>query len=193
MPANHPPVGLPAKYAKSSVPSVSVVQMIDMLGPKALRRCSWRCATKGMLSARFATVRVCAADGALASHWQHLSGLVAWLVYEASSSGERKYYFTNHPPNTPRRTLVRAIKARWACEQAHQQRKDELSLDYHEDRSWLGLHHHALLTMKAFTYLQHRRLTSHLQARKKTVANAPGQPSLPAVRRAASRDSPPVS
>jgi SRSO17 transposase len=186
MPAN-PPVGRPAKYAKPSVPSVSVVQMIAMLGSKALRRCSWRCGNKGMLSARFAAVRVCVADGVLASHWLHLPGQAAWLVCEARSSGERKYYFTNHPPNTPRRTLVRAIKARWACEQAHQQLKDELGLDNYEGRSWLGLHHHALLTMMAFTYLQHRRLASQLQAGKKTKANAPGpppQPTLPAVRRA---------
>ncbi|MCW2950807.1 MAG: putative transposase [Thermoleophilia bacterium] len=41
MPA-HLAVGRPAKYAKPSVPSVSVVQMIAMLGNKAMRRCSWR-------------------------------------------------------------------------------------------------------------------------------------------------------
>jgi SRSO17 transposase len=167
MPANAP-VGRPVKHAKPSVPSVSVVQMIDMLGPKALRRCSWRNGTKGKLSAHFAAVRVCVADGDLISHGQHLPGQAAWLVCEARSSGERKYYFTNHPPNTPRRTLVRAIKARWACEQAHQQLKDELGLDHYEGRSWLGLHHHALLTMIAFSYLQHRRLASALQAGKKT-------------------------
>jgi hypothetical protein len=68
-------------------------------------------------------VRVCIADGVLASHWQHLPGQAAWLVCEARFSGERKYYLTSHPPDTPRRTLVRAIKARWACEQAHQQLK----------------------------------------------------------------------
>jgi SRSO17 transposase len=200
MPAN-PPVGRPAKYAKPSVPSVSVVQMIAMLGSKALRRCSWRCGTKGMLSARFAAVRVCVADGVLASHWQHLPGQAAWLVCEARSSGERKYYFTNHPPNTPRRTLVRAIKARWACEQAHQQLKDELGLDHYEGRSWLGLHHHALLTMMAFTYLQHRRLASHLQAGEKNKSRCPGS-TTPAItasstprysRRAVSRNSPPMS
>jgi hypothetical protein len=72
--------------------------MIAMLGTKAMRRCSWRCGTKGMLSERFAAVRVCVADGILASHWQHLLGQVAWLVCEARSSGERKYYFTNYPP-----------------------------------------------------------------------------------------------
>ena len=164
----NPAVGRPAKYAKPSVPSMSVVQMIETLGPKALRRCSWRSGTKGMLSARFAAVRVCVADGALVSHWQHLPGQAAWLVCEVRSSGERKYYFANHPAGTPRMTLVRAIKARWACEQAHQQLKDELGLDHYEGRSWLGLHHHALLTMMAFGYLQHRRLASALQAGKKT-------------------------
>jgi len=173
MPAN-PAVGRPAKHAKPSVPSVSVVQMIDMLGPKALRRCSWRSGTKGMLSARFAAVRVRVADGDLISHGQHLPGQAAWLVCEARSSGERKYYFTNHPADTPRRTLVRAIKARWACEQAHQQLKDELGLDHYEGRSWLGLHHHALLTMIAFGYLQHRRLASALQAGKKSGTQCTG-------------------
>ncbi len=164
----NPGAGRPAKYPHPSVPSVSVVQMIATLGPKALRRCSWRSGTKGMLSAHFAAVRVRVADGELISHGQHLPGQAAWLVCEARSSGERKYYFTNHPPNTPRRTLVRAIKGRWACEQAHQQLKDELGLDHYEGRSWLGLHHHALLTMIAFSYLQHRRLASVLKAGKKT-------------------------
>ena len=173
MPAN-PPVGRPAKYAKPSVPSVSVVQMIEMLGSKALRRCSWRSGTKGMLSAHFAAVRVRVADGTLVSHGQHLPGQGAWLVCEERSSGERKYYFTNHPADTPRRTLVRAIKARWSCEQAHQQLKDELGLDHYEGRSWLGLHHHALLTMIAFGYLQHRRLAGALQAGKKTGPQCTG-------------------
>ena len=58
--------------------------------------------------------------------------------------------------------------ARWACEQAHQQLKDELGPDHYEGRSWLGPHHHALLTMIAFSYLQHRRLAGALQAGKKT-------------------------
>jgi SRSO17 transposase len=169
-----PPVGRPAKYPRPSAPSVSAWQMIDALGPKALRRCSWRSGTKGMLSARFAAVRVCVADGALVSHWQHLPGQAAWLVCEARSSGERKYYVTNHPADTPRRTLVRAIKARWACEQAHQQLKDELGLDHYEGRSWLGLHHHALLSMIAFGYLQHRRLASVLQAGEKTGIQCTG-------------------
>jgi SRSO17 transposase len=99
MPAN-PPVGRPAKHAKPFVPSVSVVQMIETLGPKALRRCSWHRGTKGMLSTRFAAVQARVAAGELISHGQHLPGQAAWLMCEARPSGERKYYFTNHPTNT---------------------------------------------------------------------------------------------
>ena len=50
-----------------------------------------------------------------------------------------------------------AIKARWSCEQAHQQLKQELGLDHFEGRSWNGLHHHALLSMIAFAFLQKLR------------------------------------
>jgi SRSO17 transposase len=127
-----------------------------------------------MLSARFAAVRGCIADGTLLSHRQHLLSQAAGLVCDACSSGERKYYFTTHPTDTPRRTLLRAIKACWTCEQAHQQLKDEVGLDHYEGRSWLRLHQHALLTMIAFGYLQHQRLASALQAGKKSGTQCTG-------------------
>ena len=41
--------------------------------------------------------------------------------------------------------LAATIKARWICEQAHQQLKEELGLDHFEGRSWQGLHRHALM------------------------------------------------
>jgi SRSO17 transposase len=122
------------------------------------RSVSWRTGTRGPLRAKFAAVRVRVADGPLASKGQHLPGALAWLVGEWRPSGERKYYLTNHPAGTALRTLAAAIKARWVCEQAHQQLKEELGLDHFEGRSWLGLHHHALFTMLAFTFLQHQRL-----------------------------------
>ena len=122
------------------------------------RSVSWRTGTRGPLCAKFAAVRVRVADGLQASKGQHLPGELAWLVGEWRTSGERKYYLTNHPAGTPLRTLAAAIKARWVCEQAHQQLKEELGLDHFEGRSWLGLHHHALFTMLAFTFLQHHRL-----------------------------------
>jgi transposase InsO family protein len=60
--------------------------------------------------------------------------------------------------DTPLRRLAGAIKARWICEQAHQQLKEGLGLDHFEGRSWIGLHRHALMTMIAYAFLQSHRL-----------------------------------
>lgn len=73
-----------------------------------------------------------------------------------------------------RMTLVRAIKANWCCEQGHQQMKDELGLDHFEVRSWLGLHHHALMTMIAFAFLLHRCHNCVKQAGEKTCSHHSG-------------------
>jgi SRSO17 transposase len=71
-----------------------------------------------------------------------------------------KILLSNLPADTAIKSLAGAIKARWICEQAHQQLKVELSLDCFEGRSWTGLHRHALMTMIAYTFLQSRRLTA---------------------------------
>jgi SRSO17 transposase len=39
---------------------------------------------------------------------------------------------SNLPADTPIKMLAAAIKARWVCEQAHQQLKEELGLDHFE-------------------------------------------------------------
>jgi Transposase DDE domain len=106
----------------------------------------------------------------------------AWLIGEHRMSGEKKYYLANLPAKTDLRTLAATIKARWICEQAHQQMKEELGLDHFEGRSWQGLHRHALMTMLAYAFLQHRRLAA--TARKKKNQRRPPQPTLPAVRHA---------
>src|SRR5262249_53321630 len=80
------------------------------------------------------------------------------------------------------RTLAATIKARWICEQAHQQLKEELGLDHFEGRSWQGLHRHALMTMIAYAFLQHRRLAAARREKKNQRAAAPA--ALPAVRHA---------
>ena len=126
--------------------------------PGAFRAVSWRAGTKGPPQAEFAALRVRVADGPVAAGGQHLPGEEAWLVGEHRTSGERKYYLSNLPPDASLETLAALIKARWVCEQAHQQLEDELGLDHFEGRSWRGLHHHALLCQLAFAFLQHLRL-----------------------------------
>jgi SRSO17 transposase len=69
--------------------------------------------------------------------------------------------------------LAVTIKARWICEQAHQQLKEKLGLDHFEERSWQGLHRHALMTMIAYAFLQHRHLTQVGQKKnQRTAASA---------------------
>jgi hypothetical protein len=79
------------------------------------------------------------------------------------------------------RALVVVIKARWVGEQAHQQLKEELGLDHFEGRSWSGLHHHAVLAMIAYAFLQTMRLRQRLPNSQRPNGPPP-QPSLPALR-----------
>jgi SRSO17 transposase len=177
------PRGRPATHPTPTVPSVSAARMIAALGRRAFRRLIWRRGTKGPLAADFAAVRVRVADGSKVTRGRRLPGAPAWLVCERRAGGERKYYLTNHPATASVRTLACAIKARWVCEQAHQQMKEELGLDHYEGRSWHGLHHHALLSMIAFVFLQHWRLT-HPAGGKKTAAHRRAAPAAHAPRRA---------
>jgi SRSO17 transposase len=71
---------------------------------------------------------------------QHMPGDEAWLIGERRATGEHKYYLSNLPTDTTITVLASTIKARWICEQAHQQLKEELGLDHFEGRSWHGLH-----------------------------------------------------
>jgi SRSO17 transposase len=157
-----------------------------MLASARWRTITWRHGTKGPLKAAFAAIRVRVADGpAVRLHGrnnQHLPGEEAWLVGERRSSGERQYSLSNLPPDTDLKRLASIIKARWVCEQAHQQLKEELGLDHFEGRSWRGLHRHALMTLIAFCFLQHQRLAA--VPRGKKPKGPPPQPSLPAIRQA---------
>jgi len=155
--------GRPRKRPVPSHVGHKASEVIAALGEHAFRSVSWRTGSKGRLRARFAACRVRLADGERTSTRARLPGTEAWLVCEQRSD-ERKYYVTNHPPDATMRTLAAAIKARWSCEQVHQQLKEELGLDHFEGRSWRGLHHHALLTMISFAFLQHERLRENKAA-----------------------------
>ncbi len=135
----------------------------------------------GYITDRRIALRIRVADGPpqriLDKGQQHMPGEEAWR----SSSGERKYYLSNLPATVGLKKLAAAVKARWVCEQAHQQMKEELGLDHFEGRSWQGLHRHALMTMIAYAFLQQQRLKE--AKREKRILSGPPQPTLPAIRR----------
>src|SRR5277367_4023321 len=151
--------GRPRKYNIPDRPPISAEALLALA---KWQRVSWRRGTKGRLTCLFAARRVRVADGhkhrMLDNRMQCMPGDEVWLVGERRSTGEQKYYVSNLPPDANLKMLAATIKARWVCEQAHQQLKEELGLDHFEGRSWTGLHRHALMTTIAYAFLQSRRL-----------------------------------
>jgi SRSO17 transposase len=143
------------------VPSEKPVPAESLLAAARWRPIAWRHGTRGPLAAEFAALRVRVADGEVIRTGAHLPGEEVWLIGERRASGEVKYHLSNLPADVPLERLVGLTKARWVCEQAHQQMKEELGLDHFEGRSWHGLHHHALMVMVAMAFLQHLRLAGH--------------------------------
>jgi SRSO17 transposase len=140
------PVAKAGKHRKYHVRDQPPVSTEAMLAKEKWKRISWRLGTKGRLTCLFAACRVRVADGH--KHWmldnrvQCMPGDEAWLVGERRSTGEQEYYVSNLPTDATIKMLVATIEARWVCEQAHQQLKEELGLDHFEGRSWVGLHRH---------------------------------------------------
>jgi SRSO17 transposase len=157
------PTGRAAKHPVPNRPPRSAAEALET---RRWRRITWRNGTKGPLNARFAAVRVRVADGPLNAEHTRLPGAEAWLIGEWRDSGETKCYLSNLPRRTSLRRLAATVKARWSCEQGHQQLKQELGLGDFEGRSWTGLHRHALMTCIAFAYLQHRRLKAAGRGKK---------------------------
>jgi SRSO17 transposase len=170
------PIGRPRKHP---VPSAASVEAAELIEGRAgtFRTISWRTGTKGPLKTAFTALRVRVADGPVMARAQHLPGEEVWLVGEHRATGERKYHLANLPADTTLEVLAALIKARWACEQVHQQLKEELGLDHFEGRSWRGLHHHALLCQLALAFLQHLRLGGEKpQPRGRGRTAAPAEP-----------------
>ena len=165
------PVAGRGRPRQRHIPDILSRPAEEMLTTARWQSVRWRQGTKGALKARFAVIRVRVADGPPqrigTKGQQHLPGEEVWLIGERRTSGETKYYLANLPREMKLRQLTAIVKARWICEQAHQQVKEELGLDHFEGRSWQGLHRHALMTMIAYAFLQHRRLATAGREKKK--------------------------
>jgi SRSO17 transposase len=123
----------------------SLAAIANRLAPSAWRRIRWGQGTKGPLQARVAAVRV-ALPKSRSERWL--------LCQESLVDGERQYYFSNLPPDTPLTMLVRIARSRWAIEVQYRDLKTELGLDHFEGRSYPGWNHHAVLAAMTFTFLQ---------------------------------------
>jgi SRSO17 transposase len=126
----------------------SVATITNGLAPSMWHQITWAHGTKGPLVARFAAIRVRPAK----------SRGERWLLCEESlTDGERKYYFSNCPPTTSLRGLVKLARGRWAVEIQYRDLKSELGFDHFEGRSYPGWNHHAVLAAITYTFLQLER------------------------------------
>lgn len=109
--------------------------------------------TSGILSSRFARVRVMAAQGDLARGEE-------WLVIEwpPEAVEPTHYWLATLPSDTSFRELIDTIKMRWRIERDYEELKGELGLAQYEGRNWRGFHHHATLCTAAYGFLMLERL-----------------------------------
>jgi SRSO17 transposase len=120
------------------------------------RKVAWREGTKGRMQSRFAAWRVRPAHR-LSAGQEPLAA--CWLLVEWPTDAEHptKYFFSNLPENTSLKRLVATAKSRWWIEHSYRELKDELGLDHFEGRSWRGWHHHVVLVLLAYAFLQDLR------------------------------------
>ena len=112
-----PPPRAPGPQPKHPVPTAERISAEDLLGSlpaSAWKKISWRRGTRGLLQEDFAAVRVRVADGPRFQGTKHLPGDEVWLIGEWRHAGDRKYYLSNLPTETPLKTLASLIKARWS-------------------------------------------------------------------------------
>ena len=84
----------------------------------------------------------------------------AWLIAQWPTGEPEpiKYWLSNLPQRTPKRTLIRLAKLRWRIEHDYREIKTGLGLDHYEGRTWQGWHHHTTLVSAAHAFLTLQRL-----------------------------------
>jgi len=137
---------------------VSVKEIALGLPKRAWRTIEWREGTTGLLSSRFARVRVRAAhrDYNLTDSRPDEWLLIEWPKGEKQPT---KYWLSTLPKATPFHRLVDLTKLRWRIERDYQELKQEVGLGHYEGRGWRGFHHHATLCIAAYGFLISERET----------------------------------
>ena len=90
---------------------------------------------------------------------QHPPGDEAWLIGEHRTSGEKKYHLANLSAATDLRTCRHHQGAMDLRTGPSATQRGARPRSLRGTVPWQGLHRHALMTMIAYAFLQHRRLT----------------------------------
>jgi SRSO17 transposase len=138
--------------------------LLARLPKKSWTRATIKEGSKGPLVCDFAFLRVIEAR-------EGLPGPEVWLVIRRNVDDPTvvKFYFSNAPRDVPLLDLVRLAGMRWPIESMFEEGKGEVGFDQYETRSWLGWHHHMLLSILAHHFLVRLRVQLQEQAPALTV------------------------
>lgn len=86
---------------------------------------------------------------------QGLPGMQLHLVVARNvlDTEEIKFFVSNAPPETEVQTLLLVAFSRWRVERCFQDQKQEVGLDQWEERRWLGLKRHLIITSVSYLFL----------------------------------------
>lgn len=132
---------------------LSVQALATQLLPIRWTRTTIKEGSKGPIICDFAFLRIVEARAGL-------PGPELWLVIRRNldDPSELKFYFSNAPVTVALTALVRISGMRWPIEIIFEEAKGEVGFDHYELRSWLGWHHHMLLTSLAHHFLVRLRI-----------------------------------
>jgi SRSO17 transposase len=144
--------------------SVRVDKLVRRIPKQDWLRCSIKEGSKGPLVCDFAFLRVTESR-------QGLPGPAVWLIIRRNiaNPSEIKFYLSNAPAEVALSELVRVSGLRWPIETTFEEGKGEVGFDHYETRSWLGWHHHMLLTCLAHHFLVWLRVQFQARAPALTV------------------------
>jgi SRSO17 transposase len=144
-------------------PLYTAQAVLEALSEDRWQSITWREHDDGVLCKQFVAVRVHWATGGpqfSTSHHRVYTGPEGWLLGERpvpGDSGDRKWYFSTLPADTPLQRLVEVAHSRWPIEQFYEDAKGECGLDHYQGRRWDGLHRHLALVMLAYSFLARQR------------------------------------
>jgi len=132
---------------------VSVKQLVALLPENAWSRATIKEGSKGPLVCDFAFLRVIESRA-------NLPGPEIWLIIRRNLDDptETKFYFSNALADTSLIEFVRISGMRWPIETIFEEAKGEVGFDHYETRSWIGWHHHMLLSALAHHFLVRLRV-----------------------------------
>lgn len=107
---------------------------------------------KGPIVAKVACIRVYLSRDGLPV------GDPQWLFLRKNADGQIKYAISNAPKETTLAELTDASIMRWPIEQCFKEGKDQVGMDYYEQRSWPAWHRHMIYVFLALHFLLRLRL-----------------------------------